>query len=56
MNEWQTYNKACYIPVGHVSADLYSDAPSQLPMAEVLARLKPLLEDPAGLLRDSAAS
>jgi DNA polymerase-1 len=42
-------NKACYIPVGHVSADLYSDAPSQLPMAEVLERLKPLLEDPAVL-------
>ena len=42
-------NKACYIPVGHGSADLYSDAPSQLPMAAVLERLKPLLEDPAVL-------
>jgi DNA polymerase-1 len=42
-------NKACYIPVGHGGGDLYSDAPSQLPMAEVLARLKPLLEDPAVL-------
>jgi len=42
-------NKACYIPVGHTGGDLYSDAPSQLPMAEVLARLKPLLEDPAVL-------
>ena len=42
-------NKACYIPVGHVSADLLSDAPSQMPMADVLARLKPLLEDPAVL-------
>ena len=42
-------NKACYIPVGHVSADLLSDAPSQTPMADVLARLKPLLEDPAVL-------
>jgi DNA polymerase-1 len=41
--------KACYIPVGHTGGDLYSDAPQQLPMAEVLARLKPLLEDPAVL-------
>ncbi|HVM38560.1 MAG TPA: DNA polymerase I [Sphingomicrobium sp.] len=42
-------NRACYIPVGHVGGDLYSDAPSQLPMALVLDRLKPLLEDPAVL-------
>jgi len=42
-------NKACYIPVGHVGGDLYSDAPRQLPLAEVLGRLKPLLEDPAVL-------
>ncbi len=42
-------NKACYIPVGHSGADLYSDAPNQLPEAVVLARLKPLLEDPAVL-------
>jgi DNA polymerase-1 len=41
--------RACYIPVGHVGGDLYSDAPSQLPMAVVLAKLKPLLEDPAVL-------
>jgi DNA polymerase-1 len=40
-------NKACYIPVGHVGGDLLSDAPSQLPLALVLAKLKPLLEDPA---------
>jgi DNA polymerase-1 len=38
-------NRACYIPVGHSGADLYSDAPSQLPMELVLAKLKPLLED-----------
>ncbi|HVH49502.1 MAG TPA: DNA polymerase I [Sphingomicrobium sp.] len=38
-------NKACYIPMGHVGADLLSDAPSQLPAALVLERLKPLLED-----------
>ena len=42
-------NQACYIPVGHGGGDLYSDAPSQLPLAEVLARLKPMLEDPAVL-------
>jgi DNA polymerase I len=40
-------NRACYIPVGHRGADLYSDAPSQLPMEQVLEKLKPLLEDPA---------
>ena len=42
-------NRACYIPVGHVGGDLYSDAPSQLPQALVLEKLKPLLEDPAVL-------
>ncbi|MFL6781461.1 MAG: DNA polymerase I [Sphingomicrobium sp.] len=42
-------NRACYIPVGHSGFDLYSDAPSQLPEALVLAKLKPLLEDPAVL-------
>ncbi|UEM06700.1 DNA polymerase I [Skermanella rosea] len=50
---------ACYIPVGHVgpggapaegSLDLSpSDAPPQLPIAEVVAKLKPLLEDPTVL-------
>src|SRR5690349_14488999 len=40
-------NRACYIPVGHSGADLYSDAPNQLPMKLVLEKLKPLLEDPA---------
>jgi DNA polymerase-1 len=40
-------NRACYIPVGHSGGDLYSDTPSQLPMALVLEKLKPLLEDPA---------
>ena len=42
-------NKACYIPVGHSGADLYSDAPSQLPLDLVLGKLKPLLENPAVL-------
>ncbi len=40
-------NRACYIPVGHVGSDLYSETPSQLPLGLVLDRLKPLLEDPA---------
>ncbi len=42
-------NEACYVPVGHSGADLYSDAPSQLSQDLVLAKLKPLLEDPAVL-------
>src|SRR3954453_7093167 len=42
-------NKACYIPVGHSGADLYSDAPNQLSQGLVLAKLKPLLEDPGVL-------
>jgi len=42
-------NKACYIPIGHVGGDLYSDAPKQLPAELVLGKLKPLLEDPAVL-------
>jgi len=42
-------NRACYIPVGHSGADLYSDAPNQLPMNLVLGKLKLLLEDLAVL-------
>src|SRR5690349_10448699 len=42
-------NKACYIPVGHSGADLYSDAPDQMGQELVLRKLKPLLEDPAVL-------
>ena len=42
-------NKACYIPVGHGGGDLLSEAPSQLPLALVMGKLKPLLEDPAVL-------
>src|SRR5215203_2215116 len=42
-------NRACYIPVGHTGADLYSETPNQLPLQLVLDRLKPLLEDPAVL-------
>lgn len=42
-------NRACYIPVGHSGADLYSDAPNQLSETLVLQKLKPLLEDAAVL-------
>src|SRR3954454_9719524 len=42
-------NQACYIPVGHSGLDLYSEAPDQLPQELVLAKLKPLLEDPGVL-------
>jgi DNA polymerase-1 len=47
--------KACYIPVGHTGSggggmlDLDGDRPAQLPLEAVLARLKPLLEDPGVL-------
>ncbi|MDB5699144.1 MAG: polA, partial [Alphaproteobacteria bacterium] len=40
-------NKACYIPLDHGGDDLLSTRPEQLPIALVLERLKPLLEDPA---------
>ncbi|WP_367847284.1 DNA polymerase I [Rhodoferax sp. WC2427] len=40
-----TPGEAAYIPVGHN----YPDAPTQLPRDEVLARLKPWLENPAML-------
>ena len=42
-------NKACYIPIAHIGSDMFSDAPSQLPAALVMAKLKGLLEDPAVL-------
>src|SRR5690606_29353342 len=45
--------EACYIPVGHEELEgLQLDAPAdlaQIPIADALARLKPLLEDPAVL-------
>jgi len=45
--------KACYIPVGHGmgGGDLLGshDRPQQIPLAEALAALKPLLENPAVL-------
>ena len=45
--------QACYIPVGHVQegeGGLQLDAPAdltQIPVADAMARLKPLLEDPS---------
>ena len=47
--------KACYIPVGHTGPDgdgalsLGGGAPEQLARAQVLARLRPLFEDPGVL-------
>jgi DNA polymerase I len=41
--------KACYVPLEHGGHDLLSERPEQIPAAEALARLKPLLEDPAVL-------
>ncbi|HWT11227.1 MAG TPA: DNA polymerase I [Allosphingosinicella sp.] len=41
--------KACYIPLEHGGHDLLSERPDQLASELALARLKPLLEDPAVL-------
>jgi DNA polymerase I len=42
-------NKACYIPLAHRSSDMFAEKPVQLDPELALARLKPLLEDPAVL-------
>jgi DNA polymerase-1 len=42
-------NKACYIPIGHTGQDMLIETPDQLSADLVLAKLKPLLEDPAVL-------
>src|SRR5690606_33187580 len=42
-------NIACYIPVGHGSTDMFAERPVQLDRDTVIARLKPLLEDPSVL-------
>jgi len=42
-------NMACYIPMEHGGDDMFAERPDQLPSDLVLARLKPLLEDPAVL-------
>ena len=40
---------ACYIPLGHGGTDMFSEIPEQVPLAEALAILKPLLEADAVL-------
>lgn len=42
-------NLACYIPLGHGGTDMFAEKPVQLDRDAALARLKPLLEDPAVL-------
>lgn len=42
-------NLACYIPLGHGGTDMFAEKPVQIDRAEAIARLKPLLEDPAVL-------
>jgi DNA polymerase-1 len=42
--------RACYIPVGHSSGDdMFGEVPRQIPLGEVVARMKPLLADPGVL-------
>jgi len=40
---------ACYIPLAHGGSDMFAETPPQIPLAEALAALKPLLESPAVL-------
>jgi len=42
-------NDACYIPLAHGGDDMFAQKPEQVPMADALAALKPLLEDDAVL-------
>lgn len=42
-------NKACYIPIAHGGSDMFAEKPVQLDRATMLAKLKPLFEDPAVL-------
>ncbi len=43
-------DRACYIPIGHSSNEgMFSETPPQLPLAEVAARMRPLLADPGVL-------
>jgi DNA polymerase-1 len=41
--------KACYVPLEHGGHDLLSERPPQIPAEVALAKLKPMLEDPATL-------
>ncbi len=40
---------ACYIPLGHGGSDMFAEKPAQVPLAEALTLLKPLLESDAVL-------
>jgi len=40
-------NDACYIPLAHGGTDMFAERPQQVPMADAMAALKPLLEDAA---------
>jgi DNA polymerase I len=40
-------NVACYVPLAHGGHDMFDEKPEQIPLTVALARLKPLLEDPA---------
>jgi DNA polymerase I len=40
-----TPGEACYVPLGHGGNDLLSEKPDQIPTADALARIKPLLAD-----------
>ncbi len=42
-------NDACYIPLAHGGTDMFAQKPQQVPMAQAIAALKPLLEDEAVL-------
>ncbi len=42
-------NLACYVPVAHGGSDMFAEKPVQLDRDIVLAKLKPLFEDPAVL-------
>jgi DNA polymerase-1 len=42
-------NEACYIPLGHGGTDMFAERPTQIGREAALARLKPLLENPAVL-------
>jgi DNA polymerase I len=41
--------EACYIPLGHGGSDMFAEKPRQVPLAEALALLRPLLESDAVL-------
>ena len=41
--------KACYIPLGHGGTDMFAEKPEQIPLADALAVLRPLLADDAVL-------